>query len=55
VLELWQEGSQQYNCPKLLKKEKNEKKETKQKNDRKRKEKLRVRRDDSEASFSDKD
>jgi hypothetical protein len=48
-------GHKKYNCPKLLKKEKKEEKETKQKNDRKRKEKLRVRRDDSEASFSDRD
>jgi hypothetical protein len=39
-----------YNCPKLLRKEKMEKKE--KKNDRKRKEKLGVRLDDYEASSS---
>jgi hypothetical protein len=48
-------GHKKYNCPKLLKKEKKEKKEKKKKNDRKRKEKLRVRLDDSEASSSDSD
>ena len=55
MLELWQEGSQKYNCPKLLKKEKKEKKEKKKKSDRKTNEKLRVRLDDSEASSSDSD
>jgi hypothetical protein len=52
-------GHKKYNCPKLLKKEKKEKKEKKKKkkkkNDRKRKEKLRVRLDDSEASSCDSD
>jgi hypothetical protein len=47
-------GHKKYNCPKLLKKEKKEKKE-KKKNDRKRKDKRRVRLDDSEASSSDSD
>jgi hypothetical protein len=54
--ECWNCGKKchkKYNCPKLLRKEKMEKKE--KKNDRKRKEKLGVRLDDYEASSSDSD
>jgi hypothetical protein len=53
VLELCQEGSQKVQLSQMLKKEKKEKKE-KKKNGR-RKEKLRVRLDDSKASSSDSD
>jgi hypothetical protein len=44
-------GHKKYNCPKLLKKEKEEK--PKKKNDCKRKEKLRVKLDDSDVSYSE--